>query len=110
MFTQNVREAFRTVGWLRGVWLRVYAATRVPLAPVYGGFPVATAIEGLIEEHQRVPGNIMLALMERIVEMPKKKPVKAETSEEKRPETNGKCHNGAVKLSSNALSEKLKVS
>ncbi|KOB67624.1 Transmembrane protein 68, partial [Operophtera brumata] len=40
MFTQNVREAFRTVGWLRGVWLRVYAATRVPLAPVYGGFPV----------------------------------------------------------------------
>lgn len=40
MFTQNVREAFRTVGWLRGVWLRIYAAIRVPLAPVYGGFPV----------------------------------------------------------------------
>ncbi|XP_052741736.1 transmembrane protein 68 isoform X2 [Bicyclus anynana] len=40
MFTQNVREAFRTVGWLRGICLRIYAATRVPLAPVYGGFPV----------------------------------------------------------------------
>ncbi|CAH0696366.1 unnamed protein product [Spodoptera exigua] len=40
MFTQNVREAFRTVGWLRGVWLKIYATFRMPLAPVYGGFPV----------------------------------------------------------------------
>ncbi|CAH2057094.1 unnamed protein product, partial [Iphiclides podalirius] len=114
MFTRNVREAFRTVGWLRGVCLRLYAATRVPLAPVYGGFPVklvthlgepipydgaltpeqlqrkvASAIEKLIEEHQRVPGNILLALTERIYEMPKKrkysKPV------------NGACQNGLQK-------------
>lgn len=59
-----------------------------------------------------MPGNILLALMERIIEMPKKKPVKAE---EKLPETNGKCHNGAVKATDDALSEncqieKLKVS
>ncbi|KPJ07717.1 Transmembrane protein 68 [Papilio machaon] len=40
MFTRNVREAFRTVGWLRGLCLRIYAKTRIPLAPVYGGFPV----------------------------------------------------------------------
>lgn len=98
MFTVNVREAFRTVGWLRGVWLRVYAAIKVPLAPVYGGFPVklvthlgkpiphdpsltpeqlqkkvAKAIEDLIEEHQRVPGSILRALTERIYQVPKSK-------------------------------------
>ncbi|XP_061380467.1 monoacylglycerol/Diacylglycerol O-acyltransferase isoform X1 [Danaus plexippus] len=112
MFTQNVREAFRTVGWLRGICLRIYAATRVPLAPVYGGFPVklvthvgtpipydasltpetlqvkvASAIEDLVEEHQRVPGSILLALIERVYEMPKKKKV----------QTNGSCHNGVAK-------------
>lgn len=116
MFTQNVREAFRTVGWLRGVWLRVYSATRVPLAPVYGGFPVkltthlgppipydptltpdqlqlkvAKAIEDLIEEHQRVPGSILVALSERIYQVPKKKS-KIE------PVTNGKCQNGVLKV------------
>lgn len=127
MFTQNVREAFRTVGWLRGLYLRMYAAVRVPLAPVYGGFPVklitqlgppiypedgdtpeiiqkkaAAAIEKLIEEHQRVPGNILTALIERVHEMPKKKPVKEELPST---HTNGKCHNGTAKLTEDALSD-----
>ncbi|XP_030024112.1 transmembrane protein 68 isoform X1 [Manduca sexta] len=117
MFTQNVREAFRTVGWLRGVWLRVYGATRLPLAPVYGGFPVklvthlgaplhhrpdltpdqlqrqvATAIEELIEQHQRVPGSILRALTERVYEIPKRKSL-AKTDAL----PNGKCKNGDVK-------------
>ncbi|XP_061724282.1 transmembrane protein 68 isoform X2 [Cydia pomonella] len=99
MVTRNVREAFRTVGWLRGLCRRVYAATRVPLAPVYGGFPVklvthlgkpieydpsltpeqlakkvSKAIEDLVEEHQTVPGNILRALTERLVELPKRRP------------------------------------
>lgn len=40
MFTKNVREAFRTVSWGKRLWIRLYAATRFPWAPVYGGFPV----------------------------------------------------------------------
>ncbi|CAH0717743.1 unnamed protein product, partial [Brenthis ino] len=124
MFTQNVREAFRTVGWLRGICLRIYAATRIPLAPVYGGFPVklvthlgpaipydesltpdqlqqkvASAIENLVEEHQRVPGSILLALLERVYEMPKKK--------SKKSHTNGTCQNGvAIKKQDGDLSNK----
>lgn len=35
---------------------------------------VAKAIEDLIEEHQRIPGNILLALTERVYELPKKRP------------------------------------
>ncbi|XP_072948275.1 DGAT1/2-independent enzyme synthesizing storage lipids isoform X2 [Epargyreus clarus] len=133
MFTENVREAFRTVGWLRGICLRIYAATRVPLAPVYGGFPVklrthlgppllpdpadtpeslqrkvAGAIEQLVEQHQRVPGSILLALVQRVYELPKKpKPA---------PLSNGKCHNGALKsetpnsVSDKSDSDKAKVS
>ncbi|XP_045540492.1 transmembrane protein 68 isoform X2 [Papilio machaon] len=120
MFTRNVREAFRTVGWLRGLCLRIYAKTRIPLAPVYGGFPVklvthlgtpiphddnitpeqlqkkvASAIEKLVEEHQRVPGNIFFALAERIYEMPKKKD-KTKTI------VNGKCQ----KDTSDSVSDK----
>lgn len=40
IFTKNLREAFRTVSWGRRIWLRIYAATRFPLVPIYGGFPV----------------------------------------------------------------------
>ncbi|KAL4708637.1 hypothetical protein ACJJTC_008163 [Scirpophaga incertulas] len=132
MFTQNVREAFRTVGWLRGACLRVYAATRVPLAPVYGGFPVklvthlgapiphdpnltphqlqqkvADAIENLVEQHQRVPGSILLALIERVHEMPKRK------TQGKGRIANGKCQNGTANgngVSDSCHTDKAKVS
>ena len=40
MFTKNIREAFRNIGWGRRLWLRIYAATRFPCRPIYGGFPV----------------------------------------------------------------------
>lgn len=36
----NLREAFRTVSLLRRLFLRIYSITHIPLAPVYGGFPV----------------------------------------------------------------------
>ncbi|KAF9794420.1 hypothetical protein SFRURICE_009676, partial [Spodoptera frugiperda] len=110
----NVREAFRTVGWLRGVWLKIYATFRMPLAPVYGGFPVklithlgkpipydpeltpeqlqrkvAHAIEELVDEHQRIPGSILQALLERVHEIPKRR--------KDSPLTNGKCQNGTLK-------------
>lgn len=73
------------------MWLRIYAATRFPFVPIYGGFPVklttyvgkpisydenltpeelqikvADALNNLINQHQRIPGNISLALLERI--------------------------------------------
>lgn len=91
MFTKNLREAFRTVSWGRKIWLRIYAATKFPLAPIYGGFPVklktyigkpipydgsltpeelkdkvALALEDMIKEHQKVPGSILRALIERV--------------------------------------------
>ncbi|CAB0038597.1 unnamed protein product [Trichogramma brassicae] len=40
VFTKNIREAFRTISLGRRLWLRLYAATRFPFVPIYGGFPV----------------------------------------------------------------------
>ncbi|KAL2718144.1 transmembrane protein 68 [Vespula squamosa] len=97
IFTRNIREAFRTVTWGRRILLRIYAATRFPVVPIYGGFPVkmityvgkpipydesltpeqlqkkvATAVETLIKEHQQIPGSIARALLERIFSPEKK--------------------------------------
>ncbi|KAF7412450.1 hypothetical protein HZH66_001346 [Vespula vulgaris] len=97
IFTRNIREAFRTVAWGRRILLRIYAATKFPVVPIYGGFPVkmityvgkpipydksltpeelqkkvATAVETLIEEHQQIPGSITRALLERIFSPEKK--------------------------------------
>lgn len=91
IFTQNIREAFRCIGIGRRFWLRIYLWTRLPIVPIYGGFPVklrthigkpipydpdlsaedlqkkvASAIEELICQHQKVPGNILRALCERV--------------------------------------------
>ncbi|XP_061652585.1 transmembrane protein 68 isoform X5 [Phyllopteryx taeniolatus] len=89
MFTQNVREGFRSLGTLRFFrWL--YETFRLPVAPVYGGFPVKfrtflgdpipydpnvtaselaekvnRAVQSLIDKHQRIPGNVLRALLER---------------------------------------------
>ncbi|KAJ4936403.1 hypothetical protein JOQ06_000999 [Pogonophryne albipinna] len=89
MFTQNVREGFRSLGTLRFFrWL--YERFRLPAAPVYGGFPVKfrtflgdpipyepnvnaaelaqkvqQAVQALIDQHQQIPGNILRALLER---------------------------------------------
>lgn len=40
MFTQNVREAFRTVSIGRKLFLKLYTWTKFPFSPIYGGFPV----------------------------------------------------------------------
>uniref|UniRef100_A0A672HSC7 Phospholipid/glycerol acyltransferase domain-containing protein n=1 Tax=Salarias fasciatus TaxID=181472 RepID=A0A672HSC7_SALFA len=82
MFTQNVK--------FRGFFRWVYERFRLPAAPVYGGFPVKfrtflgdpipydpdvtapelaekvqQAVQSLIDRHQRVPGSILRALLER---------------------------------------------
>ncbi|XP_053571023.1 transmembrane protein 68 [Bombina bombina] len=89
MFTQNVREGFRSLG---GLWIfrMLYEKFKFPLVPVYGGFPVKLrtylgdpipydpnltavelaaktkyAIQSLINKHQKIPGNIFRALLER---------------------------------------------
>nr|XP_012218704.1 PREDICTED: transmembrane protein 68 isoform X3 [Linepithema humile] len=91
IFTKNIREAFRTISWGRRIWLKIYSWTKVPFVPIYGGFPVklityvgkpipydgnltpeelqikvADALKNLINEHQRIPGNITWALIERM--------------------------------------------
>lgn len=40
MFTENLREAFRTVSLGRRFFLKMYALFKLPFAPIYGGFPV----------------------------------------------------------------------
>ncbi|PAV80240.1 hypothetical protein WR25_22662 [Diploscapter pachys] len=40
MFTENCRESFRTPEWGRSFFRWIYEKTKVPLCPIYGGFPV----------------------------------------------------------------------
>ncbi|XP_062844054.1 transmembrane protein 68 [Trichomycterus rosablanca] len=95
MFTQNIREGFRSLGNLR-FYRWVYERFRLPIAPVYGGFPVKfrtylgdpipydpgltaseladkvqVAVQALIDRHQKVPGSILRALLERFYTRPK---------------------------------------
>ncbi|XP_046732319.1 transmembrane protein 68 isoform X4 [Silurus meridionalis] len=95
MFTRNVREGFRSLGNLR-FYRWVYERFRLPIAPIYGGFPVKfrtylgdpipydpkltagelaekvqAAVQALIDQHQKIPGNILRALLERFHMHPK---------------------------------------
>ena len=40
IFTENIREAYRTLSIGRDVWRALYERTKLPLVPIYGGFPV----------------------------------------------------------------------
>lgn len=40
MFTENLREAFRTVSIGKRIFLKLYQRLKFPFAPIYGGFPV----------------------------------------------------------------------
>ncbi|KAK7100332.1 DGAT1/2-independent enzyme synthesizing storage lipids-like [Littorina saxatilis] len=96
MFTENVREAFRTPQWGRTLLRRLYEYTRLPIVPIYGIFPVKlvthfgepiypepgstpedfrdlvqTQLEDLIRKHQRLPSNIPRSLFQRFWEKPK---------------------------------------
>ncbi|KAG6940534.1 transmembrane protein 68-like [Chelydra serpentina] len=89
LFTQNIQEGYRTLGKI-GIFRWLYESSRLPLVPVYGMFPVklrtyvgdpipydpnitATelvektkiAIETLRDRHQKLPGSILRALLER---------------------------------------------
>ncbi|XP_013789006.2 transmembrane protein 68-like [Limulus polyphemus] len=102
VFTKNVREAFRSISVGRSLLRKLYDKTRIPVVPIYGGFPVrlrtyigkpvsydentspeelvektAEAVRNLIYQHQKLPGNILRALMERVYEPKKEKLKKA---------------------------------
>ncbi|XP_035783024.1 transmembrane protein 68-like isoform X1 [Anopheles albimanus] len=90
MITVNIRECFRTMSFGKWLFVRMYGLLKVPILPIYGGFPVklrtvlgdpiphdeslspealqekvALAIGTLIKEHQRVPGDILQAIGDR---------------------------------------------
>uniref|UniRef100_A0A8C8S604 Phospholipid/glycerol acyltransferase domain-containing protein n=1 Tax=Pelusios castaneus TaxID=367368 RepID=A0A8C8S604_9SAUR len=89
LFTQNIREGYRALGRIR-LFRWFYERTRMLLIPEYGGFPVKlrtyvgdpipydpnitatelvektkNAIEMLRDRHQKLPGSIPRALLER---------------------------------------------
>ncbi|XP_067323525.1 DGAT1/2-independent enzyme synthesizing storage lipids-like isoform X2 [Anolis sagrei] len=89
MFTQNVRESIRSLGGL-SLFRLMYEYLRLPIVPLYGNFPVKlrtyvgdpipykakvtadeladkakTAVQSLIDKHQKIPGNVFRAVMER---------------------------------------------
>ncbi|XP_028592770.2 DGAT1/2-independent enzyme synthesizing storage lipids-like isoform X2 [Podarcis muralis] len=94
IFTKNLREGYRALGKIWPFkWL--YERTRWPIVPVYGGFPVKfcsyvgdpipydpnitveelvektkRAIEDLRDKHQKMPGSIQRALLERFYKIP----------------------------------------
>ncbi|XP_058059502.1 monoacylglycerol/Diacylglycerol O-acyltransferase-like [Anopheles bellator] len=90
MFTVNIRECFRTASFFKWPFLRIYNVLKLPILPIYGGFPVklrtvlgqpipydatltpealqdkvALAIESIIKENQHVPGEIWRAIGDR---------------------------------------------
>lgn len=103
VFTVNLRESFRSLGIGQWLFRKIYDQTRLPLVPIYGGFPVklktivgkpipydpavspqdladkvAKTLELMIEQNQRIPGCISLAILDRFRrQMPKPKPKKA---------------------------------
>jgi 1-acyl-sn-glycerol-3-phosphate acyltransferase len=40
VFTQNIREAFRTIRIGQKIFRNLYERIKVPIVPIYGGFPV----------------------------------------------------------------------
>lgn len=91
MFTENIRESFRSFGLFRPFFLWLYNKTRLPLVPVWGGFPVKLrthlgrpiaydaaltpeqvrdkcrdSLQQLISSHQRKPASLLCALADRI--------------------------------------------
>lgn len=93
MFTENIRQSFISLAANVGhrLFLKLYSISKFPCTPIYGGFPVklishigepipydpdatpeqvqekvAIAINALIAQHQRIPGSILLSLLDRI--------------------------------------------
>ncbi|XP_023209943.1 transmembrane protein 68-like [Centruroides sculpturatus] len=97
VFTTNIREIFCPLSIGKHWFRKWYEATRIPIVPIYGNFPVklktvigkpipydpkmsaeqlaektSKAVKQLIAQHQRVPGNVTRALLERFPHLCKK--------------------------------------
>ena len=91
VFTRNIREALRSLHTPKFFWRWLHHTTRLPIVPIYGGFPVkletyigeaipydpshtpeslaklvAQRLEEMIDRNQPKPGNILRALRERV--------------------------------------------
>jgi len=120
MFTENCRDAFRTPRWGRRIFRPIYERTRMPLCPIYGGFPVKMIthlgkpiffnsprpstpeqikhlikqeVHALIREHQRLPGSILKGMLQRVVKKPMRKQEETLLTDlrEDHEEPNGNC-------------------
>lgn len=40
VFTQNIREAFRSIRFGQNFFRKIYERIKIPVVPIYGGFPV----------------------------------------------------------------------
>jgi len=91
IFTENIREAYCTMSTGRKIWRYLYNQTKLPIIPIYGGFPVKLtthigtpirvhrdetahhlkervqgAIEEMISTYQRSENSINEAVMDRM--------------------------------------------
>jgi len=96
VFTENIREAFRTLPCGERFFLWLWTKTRLPLRPLFGGFPVRLRthigdpiypeegmtpeqlrdickeqLEKMIATHQRVPGSILRGIFDRFFIKPR---------------------------------------
>lgn len=93
VFTENIREVFRCLyicERIKYFFLNLYISKRMPIVPIYGGFPVklkthigkpiyfeenttpehlqkivGLELKNLINKHQKLPGNIFRSINER---------------------------------------------
>lgn len=119
MFTENCRDAFRTPRCGRKVFRWIYEKTRLPLCPVYGGFPVKMIthlgkplyfssdmgpedvkkhvkeeLHDLIREHQRLPGSILRGIVQRFYD---KRRCKQDILLEEMISSNNQCSNNSTR-------------
>jgi len=96
VFTENIREAFRVLPFWSKLFYWIFLKTRLPLRPVFGGFPVKLithigtpiypepditpqimkdrckeSIEQMIAQHQRIPGSILWGIFDRFIKKPR---------------------------------------
>jgi len=92
VFTENIREAFRVLPFGNKLFYWLFLKTRLPLRPVFGGFPVKLrthigepiypepdmtpemmrdkckeSMEKIIAEHQRIPGGVLRGIFDRFL-------------------------------------------
>ena len=75
IFTENIREAYCTMHWSKNIWRFLYEKTRLPMVPVYGGYPVrltthvGTPIRALKDESAEQLGLRVQETMQEMIGM-----------------------------------------